>query len=262
MKSIVIFTCVALVAGLSTAAETNKVRRSRWTPEERAARHERAFLRRLGGGLLRKPGTAKGVFVILNAQKKVASSLLAPVQEALDKQLAVEYAIKDAEGITVANVREKIVAAGGTIGVGLVDDAGLPTLLTAPESRWSIINVAALADKCPDDIALAARVRKEILRALAFTTGCAYTTIADPLMRDVTKPGDVDGLKAEKFGIELQKRFSETAPIYGLKPWTVESYRDACAQGWAPPPTNEYQKAAWDDVFTTPDKPIKIQKKK
>ena len=36
-------------------------------------------------------------------------------------------------------------------------------------------------------------------------------------------------------------------------------YRKACMDGWAPAPTNEYQKAIWDQVHAIPTKPIKIE---
>jgi hypothetical protein len=31
-----------------------------------------------------------------------------------------------------------------------------------------------------------------------------------------------------------------------------------CQEGWAPPPTNEYQRAIWNDVHKIPEKPMKI----
>ena len=36
-------------------------------------------------------------------------------------------------------------------------------------------------------------------------------------------------------------------------------YRVACQQGWAPAPTNDYQKAVWEEVHAVPSDPMKIE---
>ena len=45
----------------------------------------------------------------------------------------------------------------------------------------------------------------------------------------------------------------------GVKPAEKTTYRKACHEGWAPPPTNEVQKAIWEQIHSSPDKPIKIE---
>jgi len=35
--------------------------------------------------------------------------------------------------------------------------------------------------------------------------------------------------------------------------------REACQEGWAPAPTNDIQKAIWNEVRQLPAKPIKIE---
>ena len=45
----------------------------------------------------------------------------------------------------------------------------------------------------------------------------------------------------------------------GVTPTIIAHYRQACQQGWAPAPTNEYQKAIWDKVHQLPTAPIKIK---
>ena len=39
----------------------------------------------------------------------------------------------------------------------------------------------------------------------------------------------------------------------------VSTYKKACEEGWAPNPTNEFQKAIWDKVHELPTEPIKIK---
>ena len=121
------------------------------------------------------------------------------------------------------------------------------------------MNVARLGEGCRDGKTLSARVRKEILRGLAFTTGGAYTTMVDPLMRDITKPGDMDTLQSEEFGFEMINRFMSAAPLYGLKPWYQTTYKEACQEGWAPMPTNSYQRWVWKKAHSVPKNPMKIE---
>lgn len=247
--------------GGSSVPGTNATKRVRkpLTPEQVAEREERRNQRMTGGGIVRKDGSAKGAFVVLNAQTKVGEDDLSPVLAYIDRALAARTTLVKADVVSAGNIGAKIREAGATIGVGLVDDAMFPSLLVAPETGWAIVNVAKLGEKCPDGKTLASRVRKEILRSLAFTTGCAYTTMVDPLMRDVTKPGDVDALQSEEFGLEIINRFSSSAPLYGLKPWYSATYKEACEAGWAPAPTNSYQRWVWKKVHSPPKNPIKIE---
>ena len=257
MSRIMIVILAAMAASLSSADETKK-KRSPMTQQERVALHERIAKRRTGG-IIRKHDSAKGAFVILNAQSRVPAEEMEPLLAKIDRTLAVKVSISKTDGISAGNIAAKIGEAKATVGVGVVDDPSLPSLLVAPETGWAIVNVARLADGCPDVKALASRVRKEIMRSLAFTTGCAYMTAADPLMRDVVKPGDIDGLPSEEFGFEIISHFLTSAPLYGLKPWYFATYRKACEEGWAPMPTNEYQKAIWEKVLAAPKNPMKIE---
>ena len=219
----------------------------------------REFRMKKTGGTIRRANSAKGTFVVLNGQKRIDTKTLRAIEPMLDKWLRIQMAFKDAEPVTVATAKDAVKAAGGTVGVAVVDDETLPALLPAPEDGWAIVNVRRLAADKPDEGLLAERTRKEILRGLAFITGCAYATRADHMMRDVREPGDLDPLKGEVFGAEIINLFLRSAPLYGLTPWHQATYLKACESGWAPQPTNEYQKAIWEKVHAIPQKPIKIE---
>jgi len=220
------------------------------------------------GGVVREAGSAKGLFVVVDAQKRVPRKEIEPVCATLDQWIRVQSKMVDADGAELPNFSPKaylqaIKAAGGTLGVVLVDADGLPGLLTAPEDGWSAVNVAALASDKPDATTLASRVRKETLRAFAFVCGGAYMTKADFVMRDVTNPSDLDALPAEQFGLEIVAHVMQSAPRYGLVPWHQSTYKRACEEGWAPAPTNEFQKAIWERVKADkergPTNPITIK---
>lgn len=210
------------------------------------------------GGLIRKDGSAKGRFVLLNGQKSVDRKELVAALATLDRQLKVRTEVVACDGIDTGNVRKTIEKSGGSVGVALVESPSLPSLLAAPESGWAIVNVSALSVE-GDAGALASRVRKEILRGFAFIAGGCYSLFGDFLMRDVTEPRQLDAVANEEFSIALIQRMSQVLPNYGITPWYETTYQRACEEGWAPQPTNEYQKAIWDKVHSIPQKPIKIE---
>ena len=254
---LVILMAIAIIQ--TAAAEETKKAAKPLSPEKIAEREERSRMRMSGGGIVRKEGSAKGAFAVLNAQAKVGDEELKSVLDYVDRTLAARTKFAKVDAVSATNVEAKVKDAGATVGVAVVDDPALPTFLVAPETGWAIVNVARLGEKCSDEKLLASRVRKEILRGLAFTTGCAYSTMADPLMRDVTKPGDIDALRSEEFGLEVINKFMEAAPLYGLKPWYARTYKEACQEGWAPAPTNSYQRWVWKKTHSLPGNPMKIE---
>ena len=48
----------------------------------------------------------------------------------------------------------------------------------------------------------------------------------------------------------------------GVRPAIYDTYDRACQEGWAPAPTNDVQKAIWDEVHEMPTEPIKIKYQK
>ena len=211
------------------------------------------------GGMIVEANSAKGFFTVLNAQDRVGLSAIASIKAMNDQWLRFQMIFTNTTEISAANIKSKISGFGGTIGVGIIDIAEMPMLTVAPEDGWALVNVARIAEDSPSQEILESRVRKEVLRGLAFTTGCAYMTQGDPIMRDVKSPIDLDGLPAEQFGLEIVKHIAESAPFYGLTPWNRKTYRKACEEGLAPNPTNDVQQAIWNEVHATPAAPIKIE---
>ena len=215
------------------------------------------------GGMIREKGSAKGEFVILNTQRFISANVFKSVTDTIDKWLLMQTSVKDMsnEKINISNIKAKIKSFGGVVGVGIFDDPSLPGFLAAPEEGWAIVNVAALAKDKPNREVLNARLRKETLRAFAFVTGGAYQSKACALMRDVKSLADID-MMPERFGLDTITHIRNSAPFYGLVPWYQTTYLKACEEGWAPAPTNEYQKAIWEQVKADkergPTNPIKI----
>ena len=56
----------------------------------------------------------------------------------------------------------------------------------------------------------------------------------------------------------MLNRFKPYLSGYGIIPYRLTTYRQACQEGWAHSPTNEYERYAWEDVHAMPSKPLKI----
>lgn len=235
------------------SGETSATPKKKISPEKLRATIRRVQERKTGG-VVRKAGSAKGEFVVIDAQNAVPADALAPILEVIDNLIRVRAKIvrADAKAAAPRNAKAAIAKAGGVLGVVLSDGAGDATsgstLLVAPEDGWAVVDVSALAKDGPDAATLAARVRKEALRAFAFVAGGAYVARGEPLMRDVLTAKDLDAVGFERFGIEEISHLRGSTVRYGLVPWHQTTYLEACREGWAPAPTNEFQRAIWEKV--------------
>ncbi|MBQ7651246.1 MAG: hypothetical protein IJS15_09815 [Victivallales bacterium] len=215
---------------------------------------------RMFGGYIRKANSAKGKVVVLNAQKRIPKKDLFTAVEKIMLDIRPEVEWKDVSDAPLPNPQTAIKAAGGNVGVVLVDDVHYPSLLTAPEDGWAIVNAAALAADKPDSTKLAARIRKEILRGFALVAGCSFMARGPFVLRpNIRKPSDLDFIKEECYGVDAIGTLAYSLRYYGITPWLVTTYENACAFGWAPAPTNDFQKAIWDKVHAIPKNPMKIE---
>ena len=256
MNRLIVTSLAALVAVTSFAKKL--------TPEEIKEFNERAArsAERYEGGMVRKPNSAKGTFVVLNAQKKVARSVIEEAVKAIDKAIHPLTAIKDVDSVKVLNPKADIEKNGGAVGVALVESEDLPMLLVAPESGWAIVNVTELKKGAKDETVFASRVRKELMRAFALANGCSFMARGPIVLKsDVLTPRGLDEIKEEEYGVEAQMTLQRILPYHNVMPWREVTYRTACEEGWAASPTNKWQKKVWDSIYTMPDQPIKIKKK-
>ncbi len=145
--------------------------------------------------------------------------------------------------------------------IAVVHNDETPTALIALEDHWGVVNVAKIAatlktQKARDEY-LQDRCKKEILRVFSIVCGGGASQYPGNIfncarldMLDYT-----NGL----YPIDMQKKYHDYLGEIGVSPKVVVSYERACREGWAPQPTNEYQKAIWEKVHQIPDKPITIE---
>lgn len=269
MKACVCTAMVATLFGASAAepqkpdpeitAKTEQKARPKRTPAEMAERRRHSMMKSFGG-FVRKENSAKGKVVFLNAQKRLPANAFRSAFNVIDTKVHPLWELKDVASVKVANPAADIRAAGGEIGVVLLESDELPALVTAPEAGWAEVNVTALAAKCENDENLAKRVRKEILRAFALIAGGAFMTRDPIVMRgDIRLPQELDLISSATYGIDVVEAMGRGLPRVGVTPWVQETYLRACQEGWAHSPTNEFQQKIWDKIHALPSDPIKIK---
>ena len=226
--------------------------------EERRALWEKNFMKRYGG-FCEQPGSQQGKVIFVDAQKKVDGDFIKAQVAAIEdfSRIKTEYVQDAAASISTASTG--IRTRGAQMAVYVVDDPKLPALLTAPEAKWAFVNVAFLSADGAEISKVQKRVRKELWRAFAYTAGCGDSNDGRSVVQAVSTLADLDAIVVENFDpIQMQGLLHSMKKI-GVTPKHIAPYKTACIRGWAPAPTNEYQKAIWDKVHAPPKTPMKIE---
>lgn len=212
--------------------------------EEIAVRRERMMTKT--GGMIDFPG--KGKILYVNCQSKISAY---DVQKRCDK---IQYVTK-----FPCEVREGTWKFGDTkpsdasIAIFIIDDESLPMSLVAVEAGWAVVNTATLK--------LEPRFSKELTRVTTLLGGAGYSPIATSVMHAVKNPSDLD--KAiDGFTMDMYNAILGNLKGLGMAPMRKTTYLKACQEGWAPAPSNDYQKAIWNQTHEIPTEPLKIEYKK
>lgn len=212
-----------------------------------------ADLYRQTGGLVRRPGTGAGRFVFVNAQGCRHGDLLAESAALLERDLAVEIVVTNG---TFSLARPRVF---GEATLYFVRDEALPTLLAAPEDRWVAVNTAHLGGADVKPAFLHARTKKEISRGLALLGGAFRSQFERTVTDCVTEPRQLDRIAEAALPFDVCVRIQSYVKGLGIRPYGRATYLDACYEGWAPQPTNEFQRAIWNKVHKIPDRPLTIE---
>jgi hypothetical protein len=200
------------------------------------------------GGMIHSPVEGPSI-LFLNAQTRVAATVLDEPIELINKMLRLSTARKDASTTEPAQTARAALKDSHTaVVVVLCDSENDPSLLIAPESRWALVNVAALASADTSAETLTERTKKEVWRAFGYLMGTANSNFEACLMKSVLSPADLDALKGKSLSPEPFNKIMAHAQKLGMKPQRITTYRKAAEEGWAPAPTNDFQKAIWEDL--------------
>lgn len=235
MKALLLF--VIAIPGLAIGATNavNSAKPAKLTPEQR----REAALKRTGGTVV-EPGSGSGFVAIVNRQGKVGAADIGGAIDAIRKDR--RYVFK------IVGTEEE--AKGAALTVRIVDEAGKPPMIAAPEASWAEVNVAGLVPDLPGEKAKAKftviRARKMILRAFAYAAGAGGSGFPGNVL-DITELRDLDYCQ-EFIPMDAVNVITKHLAKRGLEPERAISYRFACEEGWAPAPTNEYQKAIYEEI--------------
>jgi len=211
------------------------------------------------GGEIEKPNSQQGKILILNSQKIVPSEGLAKAVEELKakSRLNIEYR-DDNEKISVANAGDFKSSSGADIVVFITECENSPMILNALDDGWTIVNAKAVTEGARNNTFKAARLRKELMRAFYSIAGSMNSNFPGSIMSSIRSAKDLDKL-GDVIPVDVHARTIENLKTIGVTPTQITTYLQACRLGWAPAPTNEYQKAIWDKVHAMPTAPIKIK---
>ena len=246
---------VAMLAAASALGAQPAGKRKPITPEQYAANLER-FLTKTGGYIV-GPYTGRNV-VIANAQKAVAAKALEDAAAVMSDGPHLVAKVVESDETRMAGL---LADAETGVMVQVVDEVGMPTLLVAPDARWAKVNVRALAADGADGEKLAARVSRQVWRAVMMLMGASNSNFQPCLMQSYLSLAELDAAPKTPCPEPFDK-VAVTAKKYGMANPRRTTYRNACREGWAPAPTNHYQKAIWEQVKADkergPTNPIRI----
>lgn len=257
MKPIVIVAMMSGGLGLFAATPSVKPQTNDTAVAQKRVMSKEMFLRRTGGHVV-KP--AKGRVAVVNAQRTVDADAVRKSFDYISAVTCIPFAYGEGpEMETKGNVAAFTVPADAAAAVYVVDDAALPMSLVAAESHWGVLNVRPILADEPSEIVMATRLRREMTRVAALVTGGGrMNQYRNSLFLAVRKGADLDDIETDRLPNEAVVGIVENMKKIGVTPYLKTVYLRACKEGWAPQPTNEYQKAIWDRVHEPPSKPIKI----
>ena len=139
---------------------------------------------------------------------------------------------------------------------------GQPILSVFPEERVGIVN----ADKLKggdDPSAPEMRVMKETWRAIGFVGGLGFSPAENDIMQPLYSLKELDANRYPFIQPMNMARMYKMWKRFGVNKERRIPYRVAVQEGWAAQPTNDYQRAVWEQVKADkergPTNPITIR---
>ena len=212
------------------------------------------------GGFVDSPAAGTAIVVVdARAKSGGAPDQFATVYRDLSKMLVTVEKTPLKEGTCpVTLAAERLAAHKAAFAMVVIDEEKYSGLMVFPEDRLVVVNAAKYKEGT-DPVRREERVIKELWRGLGFVSGIGYAPFKNDVFQPVYTIPELDALEYQVMQpMNFQKMYGMMAK-YGIKRARHIPYRLACMEGWAAQPTNEYQKAIWEQVHKLPEKPIKIE---
>ena len=257
MKMTMLMVCVATVV----VAAAQEAARPPLTAEQKAELRRVRRERRLAesGGVVERNVQGGSALIVNAAQGTIPMEFVK--EAATSIRGLVQVKVETATG--EANKAYRPTAEHPAVVAVINDPASDATILVAPEQNWATLNVAPLLRDNPPKDVLASRMHKEIWRAAAMAMGAANSMTQPCLLRQINTLRELDHTKNMLPSPHPVSNMIEVADKLGIVRVHRATYRKACEEGWAPPPTNDVQRAIWEKVKAEkergPSHPITIQ---
>ena len=212
------------------------------------------------GGFVDSPAAGTAIVVVdARAKSGGAPDQFATVYRDLSKMLVTVEKTPLKEGTCpVTLAAERLAAHKAAFAMVVIDEEKYSGLMVIPEDRLVVVNAAKYKEGT-DPVRREERVIKELWRGLGFVSGIGYAPFKNDVFQPVYTIPELDALEYQVMQpMNFQKMYGMMAK-YGIKRARHIPYRLACMEGWAAQPTNEHQKAIWEQVHKLPEKPIKIE---
>ena len=253
MKHNFIKNIVAIFLIFVTAADIQAQPKLKISKEELAQRKERRqkeFLK-FSGGYIHDTRNQKGSVCIIDAQDKVKEAWLQDPMNWLRETMKIKLDV--IKGVFDFNN----VAISGNLSIFLIENPTMPALLVAPENKWAAINVTMIATQ--KESFFKARLQKELTRAFAMLCGASMSNYDNPITGFIGCASDLDNITDYRLPMDILTRCKNYLESCNVTSYKRTMYRKAVEEGWAPAPTNDIQKAVWDEVRAAPKNPMKIE---
>ena len=220
---------------------------------------------RPSGGLLeRRSAIPSRPVAVVDAQKTVGADAVARI--VADARIAAHlpFALeggtprKGSDGGRSAAEDGRTAPLAASVELADVDAAWMTAVF--PEDFRARVNVRALAADGADGAVVEERLRKQLIRAALFVLGSGYSP-SPCLARPVRNLAELDALDARLLSPETMTHLF-AMPKLGVREVRFATYYQAVREGWAPEPTNDIQRAIWEqaraDKERGPAKPLVI----
>lgn len=221
------------------------------TPDANIATNPERYERmmRATGGLITKPGVGK--IAVINNQDVISDETINSVVGKLVFQTQFDVEVIKGEFAMYAP------PSGFKAAVIIANKPELPLSLVAIENLWGLVNVAKLGDKNID-----LRFTKEFIRVTTVAFGASRSQFTGSPLSSADSVEMLDKFVTDNYTFDCQQSIIRNLTALGMAPATKGTYKKACQEGWAPEPTNEYQRVIWEKVKAEqseqPSNPLKI----
>jgi len=138
---------------------------------------------------------------------------------------------------------------------------GDASLSVFPENAIACVNVHGLVTDDPK--LYKERLGKEYWRSVGFIFGAYGLQMPGCVLQPVSSAEQLDAIKGRQLGPNRFNMVLKTSNALGIQMIRTTTYMRACQEGWAPPPTNDVQRAIWakfrSDKERGPANAIKIE---